>query len=231
MKNIALLISFVLTLTACHQKKKEFDVKDYFDKSFKEKKDDNLLSKNSEHFDSITKIYSNYKYRVSFDAPNHWSSDAGVSKHTIFRTFQSDSAITFAINVIELKMALNKEATNIWDLYAVQKEKMDYQFKALIEKQFNSKVEDFKASKTFLKNRIMLKRKFKHLVRELDLEYYNTSIVYQTIIGRLNYTFSLDVPTIFYDENPYYYNNLIRNVSFLYNEDFRYFLNNYPKDK
>ena len=73
--------------------------------------------------------------------------------------------------------------------------------------------------KKCLKNKTTLKRKFKYLVRELDLEYYNTSIVYQTLIDNLSYTFSLDVPTMFYDKNPNFYDSLILNVSFLYGKD------------
>ena len=219
MKNITLLLLFTITLASCQEKKKESDVTDHFEKSYKEQKDTDLLPEHTEHFDSINNLYSNYKYKVSFDGPNHWASDAGVSEHTIFRTFQPDSAITFAINVIELKVAENEKAPDIWEMYQVQKEKMDYPYKVLIPKQFNSKVEDFNASKTYLKNKTILKRKFKYLVRELDLEYYNTSIVYQTLIDNLSYTFSLDVPTMFYDENPSFYDNLIRNVTFLYGKD------------
>jgi len=219
MKNITLLLLFTITLASCQENKKKTDVTDDFEKSYKEQKDSDLLPEHTEHFDSINNLYSNFKYKVAFDGPNHWASDAGVSEHTIFRTFQPDSAITFAINVIELKVSENEKAPDIWEMYQTQKEKMDYPFKVLIPKQFNSKVEDFIASKTYLKNKTTLKRKFKYLVRELDLEYYNTSIVYQTLIDNLSYTFSLDVPTMFYDKNPNFYDSLILNVSFLYGKD------------
>ncbi|PKQ46763.1 hypothetical protein [Confluentibacter flavum] len=226
MKNITLLLFFAITLASCQENKKKADVTDDFEKSYKEQKDSDLLPEHTEHFDSINNLYSNYKYKVAFDAPNHWTSDAGVSEHTIFRTFQPDSAITFAINVIELKVDENEKAPDIWEMYQTQSEKMDYPFKVLIPKQFNSKAEDFIASKTYIKNKTTLKRKFKYLVRELELEYYNTSIVYQTLIDNLTYTFSLDIPTMFYDENPSFYDNLIRNVTFLYGkEDVNKYLN------
>lgn len=226
MKNITLLLFFAITLASCQEIKKKVDVADDFEKSYKEQKDSDLLPEHTEHFDSINNLYSNYKYKVAFDAPNHWASDAGVSEHTIFRTFQPDSAITFAINVIELKVDENEKTPDIWEMYQSQSEKMDYPFKDLIQKQFNTKTEDFKASKTYIKNKTTLKRTFKYLVRELELEYYNTSIVYQTLIDNLTYTFSLDVPTMFYDENPSIYDNLIRNVTFLYGkEDVNKYLN------
>ncbi|GGK15967.1 hypothetical protein GCM10007962_07830 [Yeosuana aromativorans] len=228
MKNIVLLLIFTIIFSSCQENKKKTDVTDDFEKSYKEQKDSESLPDYTEHFDSTNNLYSNYKYKVAFDAPNHWSSDTGVSEHTIFRTFQQDSAISFAINVIELKMDENEKAPDIWEMYQIQKVKMDYTYKVLIPKQFNSKVEDFRASKTYIKNKTTLKRQFKYLVRELDLEYYNTSIVYQTLIDNLSYTFSLDVPTMFYDQNPSFYDNLIRNVSFLYGKDN---VNNYLNKK
>ena len=64
------------------------------------------------------------------------------------------------------------------------------------------------------------------MVRQLDYEYSNTSIIYQTSIGNLTYTLGLDVPTTFYDENPEYYENLFLNISFLLNkEDLNKYLN------
>ncbi|WP_044398360.1 hypothetical protein [Lacinutrix sp. Hel_I_90] len=219
MKNITLLLLFTITLASCQENKKKTDVTDDFEKSYKEQKDSDLLPEHTEHFDSINNLYSNYKYKVAFDAPNHWSSDSGISEHTIFRTFQADSAITFAINVIELKVSEKEKTPDVWEFYQSQKEQMDYPYKVLIPKQFNTTVKDFEASKTYIKNRKTVKRQFSYLVRELDFEYSNTSIVYQTFINNLTYTFSLDVPTMYYDENQVFYDNLIRNVSFLYGKD------------
>ena len=226
MKNITLLIFFIITLASCRENKNKYDVSDDFEKSYKEQKDSDLLPEHTEHFDSIKNLYSNYKYKVAFDAPNHWTSDGGVSEHAIFRTFQSDSAITFTIVVIELKE--NEKTSDIWELYQIQKETMDYPYKVLIPKQFNTTIKDFKASKTYIKNKTTLKRKFSYLVRELDLEYSNTSIIYQTIIDDFSYTFGLDIPTMFYDENPAYYNYLVTNITFLYGKDD---VNNYLNKK
>ena len=194
---------------------------DLFEDSYKKQKNENKVEMDTEYFDSTTNIYSNFKYKIAFDAPNNWSRDAGVSEHTIFRTFEPDSAITFAINVIEVKLTEKekKESVDIWEMYQKMKEKMDYPFKVLIPKQFNSKVNDFVAKKSYLKNHVAVKRSFNYLVRELDLEYSNTSIVYQTIVNGLTYTFSLDIPTMFYDEKPEYYKDLFRNIYFLANKD------------
>ena len=227
MKKLITSIIFIIAITSCQEKKKEGNISDGFEKSYKEQKDNKTLPENTEHFDTLSNIYANFKYRVAFDAPNDWASDDGVSEHTIFRTYQADSAITFSINVIEIQDSQNSNTRpDIWELYQANKEQMDYPYKEIIPKQFKSEVKDFVAKKSYIKNQLSLKRSFSYMVRELDSEYSNTSIVYQTYLDKFTYTFNLDVPTIFYSENPEYYENLFLNVYFLLNkEDFNNFMN------
>jgi len=198
-----------------------------FEDSFKKQINEGKIENDIDYYDSITNIYSNFEYRVAFDAPNDWKFDAGVSKHTIFRTYQPDSAITFTINVIELKLSNKSKAPpNIWEVYQKNKDKMDYPFKVLIPKRFNSKSENYKVSKSYIKNQLSLKRSFSYMVRDLDYEYSNTSIVYQTFLDNYTYTFGLDLPTVFYEENPDYYERLFLNIYFLLNkEDLNKFMN------
>ena len=226
MRYTALLLIITITLASCQKNKKKYDVRDYIEKSYKEQKDSNLLTKYTQHLDSANNIYTNYKYGVSFDAPNHWSSDKGISEHTIFRTFQADSAITFFINVIESKATKSIKAPDIWELYKIQKKEMDYPIKVFIPKQFNTTIKDFKASKTFIKNKITLKREGSYLVRELDIEYRNTFMIYTVLINNLTYTFGLDVPTMFYEKNRIFYDNLVSSISFVYGvDDYNYHIN------
>jgi hypothetical protein len=200
--------------------KGKVNITDNFLKSLKEQKDEGTLPDYSEHFDSINNLYSNYKYRVAFDAPDDWASDEGVSEHTIFRTYQPDSAITFVINVFEIKLNKDlKDEPSIWEYYQGHKDEMDYPYKVLIPKKFNSKVENFIASKSYIKNQVSLKRSYSYMVRDLDFEYSNTSILYQTYIDEFNYTFGLDVPTMYYNENPDYYESLFANIYILHTKD------------
>lgn len=144
----------------------------------------------------------------------------GTSEHSIFRTGQPDSAITFTINVIEAISSDDKnDPPDIWELYQKNNEDMDYPYKVLIPQQFNSKVENFKASKSYLKNKISLKRSFSYMIRDLDYEYSNTFIVYQTLIDNYTFTFGLNIPTFFYEENREYYDHLFLNISFLLDKD------------
>lgn len=230
MRKITIIFIFISILTSCQEKKGEGNVTEIFEKSLKEQKNDGTLPEYIEHFDSIKNVYSNFKYRIAFDAPDHWKSDGGVSEHTIFRIYEADSAISFFINVIEIKYTKEerKEADkqNIWEFYLNNIDKMDYPYKVLLPKQFKSKLTDFKAKKSYLKNQVAIKRSFSYMVRQLDYEYSNTSIVYQTAIDNLTYTLGLDVPTTFYDVNPEYYENLFLNISFLLNkEDLNKYLN------
>ena len=103
---------------------------------------------------------------------------------------------------------------------------MDYVYKVILPKQLKSEIKDFTVKKSYLNNQVALKRSFNYIIRQLDYEYSNTSIIYQTSINNLTYTLGLNVPTTFYDVNPEYYENLFLNISFLLNkEDLNKYLN------
>ena len=230
MKKITIIFCFISTLAYCQQRKDKSNSPVFFEKSLKEQKDKGTITEYIEHFDSIKNVYSNFKYRIAFDAPDHWKSDGGVSEHTIFRIYEADSAINFHINVIEIKLTKEEKKEmgklNLWELYQNNKEKMDHFYKVILPKKYNTEIKDYKVKKSYLKNQVAIKRSYNHIVRQLDYEYSLTSIVYQTSIDNLTYTFGLDVPTTFYDENPEYYENLFLNISFLLNkEDLNKYLN------
>ena len=92
---------------------------------------------------------------------------------------------------------------------------MDYPFTTLIEEQLKTKVNDFNCQHSYIKNNSCLKRKFNYKIRDLDNEYDLTIISYQTYISGFTYTLTLNIPTIFYNENPGYYDSFFRNVYFL----------------
>lgn len=182
--------------------------------SYKERKIE-TISISGEHTDSLKNVYSNYEYFISFDAPDDWAIDSGVSKHTIFRAFQKDSAITFSINVVSPNISYDEEEITIWDLYDKIGEQIEIQFKQGYERQLNSKLYNYKLERTYLKNNKSVKRSFTSNFNDLNVEYVNKSIVYQTIKNKLSYTFSLDVPNMYYVENPDYYESIFRDIYFL----------------
>jgi hypothetical protein len=214
MKYYILTFFLVVLFISCNSKNsKSKDIDSGFEKSFKEQE----VNSFKEHLDSTSNIYSNFKYNVAYDGPDKWKFDNGVSEHTIYRTFEPDSAITFSINVIEIKKNTikKKKDVTIWSLYQENKEQMDRPLTKLLEEQLNTKVEGFRATKAYLKNNVALRRSLNYMIRNLDYEYSNTSIQYQVLIDNLTFTFGLDVPTIFYEEKPYHFEELFNNVYFL----------------
>lgn len=211
MRNIIISISILSLLFSCKVNNSNKENLSNFEKSFKEEKGEGF----TEHLDSTTNIYSNFKYHVAFDAPDNWMTDLGVSEHTIFRTFQPDSSTTFSINVIEQKLSESEKKNDIWELYQQYKEQFDYQIRTTLEKQLNTKMENLVSHKSYLRNNVSLRRKYNYKIKDLDYEYDVTNISYQTLIGDFTYTFTLSIPTIFYEEKPEFYNNLFRSIYFL----------------
>ena len=113
MRKITICLIFISFLISCQSNKTKKNKINDFEKSFKEEKGEGF----TEYLDSTTNIYSNFKYHVAIDAPDNWKTDAGVSEHTIFRTYQPDSSLTFSINVIELKFGENEKKITICASY------------------------------------------------------------------------------------------------------------------
>lgn len=210
--SIAMVLLF---LFACRDNNR---TQDLFKKSFKQQGQENRLPEFSEYLDTIKNIYSNYKYHVAFNGPDTWESDKGVSEHTIYRTYNPDSALTFSINVIELNVDENLEQ-DMWQYYLDNKQEIDNSCTTIIEAQLNTKVEDYRTEKTYVKNNVALKRTLRYLVKEQDYEYYVTSLSRQVMINKLIFTFGLDLPSVFYDGNKSYYDDLFLNISFLKNTE------------
>jgi hypothetical protein len=217
MKYFIILWIFIVIISCKKQDNtKEDNINDHFEKSYKEKIKDGELSAQSEQIDSIRKIYSNYAYSISFDSPDNWVYDNGVSKHTILRTYDADSAIVFTINVIETD-AESKE--NVWDLYDMDSVKVERDFKNIIKSQVNSEIHDYSIKKTYIKNFESLSRKFEYIAKDQDFKYENTGIIQQVCKGKFIYTFSLFVPSQFYSKKPKHYNDLFLKVNFLNDEE------------
>lgn len=208
---IVILLYFISTaFTSCSNNKKLDPEKDLFEPSYKELKSQGNFK--DEYFDSISNIYSNYKYNVAFRAPKSWNYDQGVTEHMIFRSYNQDSLYTFSINVIETKYDNEKL---FWPNYEKNKIQLKNQFVDITENQLNSKIVNLTENLTYIRNHKSLKRSFTFTRKDQDLEFEITSIVQQVIIGKLNYTFGLSMPKIFYDKNPDYFNEMFFRIYFL----------------
>lgn len=78
-KNKLFLILFTLKffLISCNSKKEKDPMNDLFEPSYKEQKKNIEFS---EYFDSLSNIYSNYKYNIAIRSPKNWKRDEGVSE-------------------------------------------------------------------------------------------------------------------------------------------------------
>lgn len=185
-----------------------------FEKSYKQQKDEGLIEEFPIHIDSVKNIYSNYKYQFSFNGPDNFEFDEGINDHTIYRTFNRDSGITITINVIEVPKVDENEDLNFWDLYLSNKSLMDAQITELYEKFYNTPVEDYRASKSYVRNQVALKRTFRGKMIQEDFTYYIQTIMYQFRFEEFVYTVGLDVPDVYYNINQDYYNRFISNFQF-----------------
>lgn len=175
-------------------------------------------------FNETKNIYSNYKYSVSFDGPDQWQTDFGLSKHTIFRTYEADSGITFSINVIKAEEFLPglrfPPNTNMWDVYQGGKGSLDSLFRISVKKAYNIDELTLEREKSYLSNHVALKTSTRHIKRELQYDYEVTLVHFQVWRKRRVYTFTLSIPSVFYRDKAVYYDYLLfQKVNFLLEYD------------
>ncbi|MCK8481675.1 hypothetical protein [Psychroserpens algicola] len=216
-RNFALL-SLVFILCSCNKNTKQTKEDRYLNASYKTQKSKGILPEHSEEFDSLTNIYSNFKYHISFDAPDHWNTDHGTAKHTIFRGNDPELALTFSIVVVDLKTE-QTHPTNAWEFYLKNKKKQDVELKNMVRTQFNSELQNYEATKGYIRNFVSAKHSYDVLVRSTDLEYVNHVINHQIYRGNYIYTVTAQMPKIVYDEQPDYFERLFNLVSFLPNSE------------
>ena len=184
-----------------------------FKKSYKEKVLNKQETEFNEFFDSKNNLYSNYRYGLSFDAPNNWEKDYGVSEHTIFRAFEKDSAISFFINVLEFKDELaDKNEKNIWETYSEDKIKFDTIFTKTHSKSLKTEIYNFKVTKSYIDNNVSLKMTFSTITKELDFEYETFYLIHQIYRNNKMISFGLTVPILIYNLDKRYFEELFLKI-------------------
>ena len=212
------LLTFLVILLSCNESKKQTKEDKYLEESYKEQKSKGTLSEHSEDFDSLTNIYSNYKYLISIDAPDNWKIDYGTAKHSIFRGNDPEFALTFSIVVVESKTDL-KNSKNAWEFYLDNKSKQDAELKNIVKTQFNSDIQNYKATKSYVRNIVSANHSYDFLVRSTDLEYINHVINHQIYRDDYIYTLTAQMPKVVYDEQPEYFERLFNLVTLLPNSE------------
>ncbi len=183
-------------------------------------KDSYLKGNEIEHLDSISMIYSNFKYGFSMDFPDNWKFDRGNAEHTVIRAGQKDSFMLAAVNVIELK-EVPKSDFSLWKIWDNKEIGMAEYVKKGFKKTLNSEITDFTWRKVYVNNREAIETKCTYLLKELDYEFEMKYIGYSiSNKNQFSYNLGIKTPKYFYDENPSRFDYLVNNFVFLIeNED------------
>lgn len=215
MKN-SLLISILLSiLFSCNQSNTVSNDLD-FKKSYKKQiLDGDIQKERVEYFDEVTKLYSNFKYAVAFKETRDWEIDYGSSQYTILRTYNIDSGFTFSINVIEL--GITEKSSDIHSSIKSNKDIIEMKNNNISELKTiaNISPRDYELKKSYLKNFPAIKSTFTYTNRQDDFEYDVFAMTYQVERAGNMYTFSINVPNMFYEINPQYFEDVFLNINFL----------------
>ncbi len=169
--------------------------------------DGDIKKEDVEFFDKNSRLYSNFKYNVSFKETYGWQIDGGAGEYTIYRATQIDSGYTFNISVIEL----GGESSNIHELNLKENEQRTIEFLNSI----NINPIDFYNKKTYLNNFPAIKSTYKSVNKLEDFEYDEYTIAYQIIRNGNLYTFTFVGPLFFFQENPTRFIEYFRFINFL----------------
>lgn len=208
---IFIVIITILLSTSCHEqsKHKGESEDEMFKPSYKEQIKNAKDSVRFEvFFDSTNNLYSNYKYGVSMKFPKGWDIDMGVAEHTIIRGVQKDSAITFAISVMEVNGDLDKEIS-IWDIFNEKK----------VREALGKDIINFKFDKLYFDNKRAIRQEYETTVLDMEMEYTMKTITIQAIQGEFTYNIGLTVPGFLYDFDPNKYESLFYQFKFIKTKD------------
>ena len=187
-----------------------------FKKSYKKQITSGDIDKNDiEYFDDITKIYSNFKYGVSFKESRGWEIDFGVGQYTIYRAIQRDSAYTFVINVIELGID-NKDNLNIHEVvdeYGI--EAYESNLANMMSKNANAEILSITSNKIYLKNFAAMKTVFTQNIKDGVDEMVFTGVVNQIQRENFMITCVLSAPEFLYQENEQSLNKIFEYIHLL----------------
>ena len=187
-----------------------------FNKSFKKQISSGDIDKNEiEYFDESTRIYSNFKYGISFKENRGWDIDYGVGQYTIYRATQRDSAYTFAINVIEVDINPEEGISihKMVDMAGIEAYKS--QMANMMSKNANTEVIDMSSQKIYLKNYPAMKNIFLDNVKDGNDEIIFTNIIYQLMRENFTITCMFSAPQFLYEENEQSLNEIFQNINLL----------------
>lgn len=185
-----------------------------FNESYKERlSDDPEQEEFTEFFDEESNIYSNHLYDFSVIFPPNWTTDRGFSEHTVIRGIEKDSAITFSVNVFDVGGGKDDEFS-IWKDFDSNRSRYDSQFKTGTESSLQSTLYNFSVAKITYDNHKAIKTEYVYDVKHIDFEYQMKAIMFQISKTPYIYTIGIQVPFMFYEENPERYFTILNGFYF-----------------
>ena len=168
----------------------------------------------TEFYDSSTKVFSNYKYGFSFKLHKNWDYDNGVGLLTVFRTFQKDSGIGLSINVmesIEKKVpSLHKIYDELGELFYQNGIKNQLKNTGLNLKKSSFKKSSFKGFESIDQLYVT-----SEIIEDFELETIHKGKVFWK--DNIQFTIGFNLPKLYYDLNPEYFDSLLYEFSLLQN--------------
>jgi len=166
----------------------------------------------TEFYDSSTKVFSNFKYGFSFKLPKNWDYDNGTGLLTVFRTYDKESGISLSINVME---SIEKKVPSIHKIFDELGETFYYKgIKKQIENTgLNLKNSSFK--KSSFKGFDSIDQLFitSEIIEDFEIETIHKGKIFWK--QNIQITIGLNLPKLFYDLKPSYYDNLIYEFNIL----------------
>ena len=147
--------------------------------------------------------YSNHYFNVATDFPDNWEVDRGMSEYSLFRAYQSDSALSLAISAVPTEA--NNEGGSTFNNPLDRMNSMangDYKSFLLnqLKRNTTSEIYDFQLSEERIRSDNFLVHSYKYdeTVDNMVIPFY--SIAYQTILWNVVYTIGYSGPLAFYDQ-------------------------------
>ena len=170
------------------------------------------------YFDTDSRIYSHFKYGISFKEKRGWEIDYGLNKHTIFRAFDEDNAYTFSINVIELDLESKDylDAHQLCDIIGGEEVYNKAIIGGMKQQQAPGIILEPSTTKTYFKGFPVLKTTFSSTVIDENGTLNYKDVMY--VVMRKNYQiiFGLSAPEFLYIENQDDLNNIFDDVNLIY---------------
>jgi len=189
--NKLILLSFILFFS-CDNQLKKTTVHEKQTNSTKEK-----LIKEYE-FDSLSNIYKNYKYAVSFKVPKSWEFDYGLTKNNFFRSYQKDSL--YVTSALAWDYNFDSDINDLYEIVSKESFK-DTLITKWKSQDLSIKPYDINLNKVYFRNKQAIKLEQKYLRREEDFSFEITEWEYIYIRNGYRIQIGASAPTVLIENN------------------------------